>query len=209
MRDQPIGVLLARTIMLAIGLWLILGPAACPNWLLGADLGPRQLADPWLARRDLARGIWALPRAGDGKLALALAQDDQANLLVHAMFDDVALLAESRRQARAAGLLGYRFYAERGDIGRMPLAKDSVNVLLITDMTDEVLAETSVKDVVRVLTPETGVAVVGLARAHSGHLSKTKLRTWAASSGLADIPIEENDLGLFAYLAKPATPGAD
>ncbi len=173
-----------------------------------------QLSNKFLARKDLPRGIWALPQAGDGSLALALAANEETNLLVHCMFEDRAALRKVREQSRKEGILGYRLYAEQGDVARMPFADGCVNVVLITDMTDAALAKTPVMEIVRVLTPQTGVALVGLGKGGGGTLTRSKLETWASSSGIKgssavkDVRIEQNDLGLFARIRKPPLAGA-
>jgi len=179
-----------------------------PPTLTAAAADSVQLTNRLLARKDLPRGIWALPRAGDGSLARTLAASYEANLLVHSMFEDEAALRNVREQARKEGLLGCRLYAEQGNVARMPFADGYVNVVLITDMTDAALAKTPVKEIVRVLTPQTGVALVGLSKGSDGTLTKSKLETWAFSSAVKDVRIEQNDLGLFACIRKPQLAGA-
>ncbi|HYW80574.1 MAG TPA: PQQ-binding-like beta-propeller repeat protein, partial [Thermoguttaceae bacterium] len=119
-----------------------------------------------------------------------------------------ATLRKVREQARNEGTLGYRLYAEQGDVGRIPFADGYVNVVLITDMTDRALDATRVDEIVRVLAPQTGMALVGLSKGSDGALTKSKLEVWALSSGIEDVRIEQNDLGLFACIRKPPLPGA-
>ena len=139
-----------------------------------AQADPVAVTKQIFAQTGITHGICAVPRAGDGRLALALAQ--QSELLVHASFTDAASLAAMCAAADKAGILGRTLYAEAGRPAALPYADDYVNLLVL--LTEADVAQVTTQEILRVLTPQTGVAVM----AGTGKVVLTK----PAQPGAAD-----------------------
>ncbi len=154
---------------------------------------------------DTPKGICSLPRAGEGQLALALAQ---SGWLVHAMDTDAANVATARKCADRAGLLGRSLYIEEGSPAAIPFADNYVNLLVISDATEANLATLSISEIVRVLVPGTGKALIGQAHPSAGKLSRARLETWSKSCAGVSVVVVENQQGLWAQWTKTPQPGA-
>jgi len=152
-------------------------------------------------------GICSMPRCGDGKLAIEIAQHSQ--LLVHAMSDDPALVSVARKAANDAGLYNRTVYVEDGSAATNPLADWCADVLLITDAADVNLAQIGQQDVRRVLSPYRGVAIVGRAKVLGAGLTREKLATWIAGLHVPNVKIVEDDFGLWAVATMPPLAGGD
>ena len=189
-----------------------MGCAGAVLWLCGvlgfAGRSRAETPDPaayLLEKAAVARGVCSVPRSGDGKLALGLAQ---AGLLVHAMDADAAKVAATRCAAETAGLLGRSLYVEEGTPRAIPFADDYVNLLVVADATDQDLAALPPGEILRVLTPRTGVAMVGLSKAGPGQLSRDRLAEWLKGFSAGRTQVIEDHGGLWARVSKPPKPGA-
>ncbi|MGA2619216.1 MAG: PQQ-binding-like beta-propeller repeat protein [Thermoguttaceae bacterium] len=166
--------------------------------------------DTQMARRivdtaGVSRGVCSLPRCDDGALAIHLAE---SGFLVHGMDAAETHVAEVRKAARAAGILGRTFYVERGSPASIPFADDYVNLLVVADATDENLAAIPLDEVLRVLAPGRGRALVGLAPATPGKLRHEKLSQWLKQCPAARSRVVEGESGLWALVSKSPKAGA-
>ncbi|MEQ8786887.1 MAG: PQQ-binding-like beta-propeller repeat protein [Pirellulaceae bacterium] len=93
-------------------------------------------------------GVCVIVGAGDAKRLLELARASQWTLLVHAQ--DAQAAGQLRREAEAAGLLGTRVYVEQDIDGRLPLATNLADVLIVAD---DGIAQYKSEELRRVLHP--------------------------------------------------------
>ncbi len=104
------------------------------------------------------RGIACVPDCGDGDLALNLARETE--MLVLAMDENPANVAAAKKKAAQAGLLGRRLYVEQGSPEEIPFADHYVDLLLMTDTSQAGLSDETRAEIMRVLTPIRGRAVL-------------------------------------------------
>ena len=170
-----------------------------------AETNTDLLAQYAIEQTGLPKGICSMPRAGDGQLAVALTR---SGWLVQAMDADAVQLATARKSAEAVGVLGKSLYIEEGSPAAIPFASDYVNLLIISDATDDNLGSVSLPEIVRVLVPETGKALIGLANPSAGTVSRSRLEKWAKNCAGASVTVVSNQHGLWAIVTKDAQPGA-
>lgn len=151
------------------------------------------------------RGICAIPRAGDGSLAMSLAR---SGLLVHAMVSNAGNLTNLREQAATAGFLCSKLYAEEGSPSIIPFADSYVNLLVVSDATDANISALSTTEIQRVLVYGVGKAVVGLSAGSPGPLTKAKLELWLKGFADASSRIVQDAHGLWAIITRNPQPGA-
>jgi outer membrane protein assembly factor BamB len=95
-----------------------------------------QAADSATAEQILAKlgegpGVCVVVGAGGSKMPLELARVSKWTLLVHA--DSLVAEKQLRREAEAEGLLGTRVYVEHAGDGRLPLATNLADALIVGD----------------------------------------------------------------------------
>ncbi|MGD0089956.1 MAG: PQQ-binding-like beta-propeller repeat protein [Planctomycetota bacterium] len=152
-------------------------------------------------------GICSMPRCGDGKLAVELAQNSK--LLVHALSENPAETAAARKAADAAGLLNRTLYVEEGSVSKNPLADWCADLLVIADASDANLDQIAQQEVRRVLSPYRGVAVVGRVQALGTGLTRARLEAWLKGLGVFGGKIVEDTFGLWAVATMPPLAGGD
>lgn len=179
----------------------LLFPGTAPANATPAD----DLAQYLCATSGVSRGICALPRAGDGTLALSLAH---AGLLVHAMDIQPANVAQLRDHAFEAGILGSTLYAEEGSPAAIPFADSYVNLLVVSDATDANLSALPAAEMQRVLIYGIGKAIVGLPVGAPGKLSTAKLTMWSKGFTGASSQIIHDTHGLWVVITRNPQPGA-
>jgi len=189
---------------LAVGVVLMV-PAAAVGLTADAKSDEANLARHLLARAGLSRGICALPRCGDGALAVAVAES--SGFLVHALDSRPAAVAVARRLADEKGLLGHRVIVEKRIGAQLPYADNCVDLVLVTDLTEEALGEVSLAEVVRVLRPR-GRAILGRSTgAQKGSPpSEPQLKKWLADAGINGTASRDAD-GVWAEFSKPVPAG--
>ncbi len=165
------------------GLLLVIVPVSVTS----ADLAQTLIA---LAGGS-TNGLCALPRCGDGQLAVALATN--SGFIVHAMDSDPARVAAAR--AAAGSLLGQRLYVETGSPTAIPLASESVDLLVLADLTDADLTGALTTEVLRVISPVVGRAILG------GPVA-TNLAAWVPN-------VQTNADGIWGILRRGPLPGAE
>ncbi|MBI5723362.1 MAG: PQQ-binding-like beta-propeller repeat protein [Planctomycetes bacterium] len=160
-----------------------------------------------LSRASSSSGICSLPRCGDGKVAIAIAK---SGFLVHAM-ESPDKVEAARKTADGAGILGRSLYVQKGTLAAIPMAENSVDLLVIFDAANADLTDAVRKEILRVLSPCIGRAVVGCAKGAgaAGVLDKAKLEGWAKAPGIENSAVSENEQGLWATFSRPPLEGAD
>ncbi|MCZ7647292.1 MAG: PQQ-like beta-propeller repeat protein [Planctomycetota bacterium] len=143
----------------------------------------------------------------DGGPALALAQASELWVVTRIPGDAPAqALAKA---AESAGLLGRRVFIERGPVERSPLADRYADLVVATDLTDASLARLSRAEVLRVLSPYAGRAVLGLAKGRPGTLSEAALKAWSEGLEAANPRIAANAFGTWLTFTAPPLAGGD
>ena len=131
---------MTRSTLLAITLFLAVGGSV-----------PAQDAADTLKRIGVKKGICALVGEPGGKLALDLVRGSE--LLVYVQMKDGAKAAALRGEAEKAGFLGSRVYVEQGTAGRIHLADNVADAVVV-------VGEANREEVLRVLQPG-GKALLG------------------------------------------------
>ncbi|MBI5723361.1 MAG: PQQ-binding-like beta-propeller repeat protein [Planctomycetes bacterium] len=167
-----------------------------------------KLAKHLLTKAGMTHGIASLPRCSDGELALAVAQNSK--MLVHAMSPDRKVVDAMVQLADAEGILSRSLYVEQGSLAALPYADHLVDLVLITNLTEGDLVNVPLKEIVRILSPWRGKAIVGLAKADGkgGSLSKSALENWAKAPGTVPAEVWEDDSGVWARIGKSPLAGA-
>ena len=170
--------------------------AACSSaWAGDAD----SLAGSVLAKAQLRAGVCALPRAGDGQLALAIARS--SDMVVYASDPRPEKVALARRAADAAGFLGRRVCVEPSVPGMLPFATDYVDLVLVADADDAFLAAMPAKEVARALCPNGKVMISGAA--------KPALERWAKEGSLDGAAVVDEGGVAWLLWTKPLPAGID
>jgi len=175
----------------------------------GAEDASTAMVRSLLTKAGLMYGVAALPHCSDGNLALALAQNSK--LLVHAMAPDRTSTDAITHLADEEGLLSRSLYVEQGSPAAMPYADNLVDLLLIADASDATLGSLSQKELLRVLAPWRGCAIIGRAKCYAdgGALTVAALETWSKGFLPAHADIWSDGTGIWARISKPALDGAD
>lgn len=173
--------------------------------LLCALIAPAAAAD--LAQTLVAmaggspNGLCSVPRCGDGSLAVGLAAN--SGFIVHAMDADTANVAAAR--AGAGSLLGQRIYVEQGGPAAIPLAAESVDLLVLADMTDADLTGATAAEILRVISPGVGRAILG---GPSSSLAQANLDAWVRGFGVSGT-VQTNGYGVWGIVRRGPLAGAD
>ncbi len=104
------------------------------------------------------RGVACVPDCNDGQAALKLARETE--MLVLAMDDNLANVRAAKEKAADAGLLGRRLYVEQGSPEAIPFADNYVDLLVMPDVDELDLTNEVRAEIMRVLTPIRGRAVL-------------------------------------------------
>lgn len=104
------------------------------------------------------RGIACVPDCGDADAALKLARETE--MLVLALDADMAAVVGARQRAADAGLLGRRLYVEQGTVEAIPFADNYVDLIVLTGMSEKDLSVKARAEILRVLAPIRGRAVL-------------------------------------------------
>ncbi|MEQ2009372.1 MAG: PQQ-binding-like beta-propeller repeat protein, partial [Limisphaerales bacterium] len=161
------------------------------------------LAKELIKRADLNRGLCAVLGSHDD-LPIALAKVSE--LLVHVREPDAARVDALRRQADQAGFDIQRLAVERGALGRLPYADNTVDIVLCPRADASVLKSLSAAEVLRALRPE-GTAIIGAASSDAAALSR-QLRDWAGKSSAERVTTWSDAHGTWVQFHKPALKGA-
>ena len=142
-----------RTFILSIALI-----ASCLLALSSAAAAPDDTATALAAAAGVRTGVCAIPRAGDGSLAAAFAK---RGFVVWTSETDRAKASTLRATLADSGLLGRSLYLEASQPGQIALADRSADLVLVTVSGPADLPAFPVEEVLRVLSPYNGVALIG------------------------------------------------
>lgn len=145
-----------------------------------------------------------MPAGGD----LAFAMTANSDFYVVAQEATAEAMQASAARAEREGLLGTRMTVVQAPADTCVLADCYANLYVRTDVADEHLGQWKADAIVRKLAPQGGRAVVGLAKAAAGRLSREKLEAWAAATRGATARIVEDDYGCWAVLERDPLAGA-
>lgn len=163
-----------------------------------------QLAAALVARARTTGGVACVLGSSSGDLAVEMAR--QSSLVVAALYATQTEVDAARTDADDAFMLGRRVYADVGTAQDIPFADNYVDLLVIVGATDDGLASLPQSEILRVLTPFSGVAVIG--NAGSG-LTQGALQTWVDGFGVPQSGVASDAHGLWATIRRPALPGSD
>lgn len=180
--------------------------ALCIGCAAQAAEVPDAVAAHLLSLSGRSNGLCLVPRAGGGSVPLSLAR--QPGLLIHALCADAKDVVTLQSRADAAGVFGRSLCVETGTLSALPHPDNHVDLVVLSDLCDADLTPTLRQEILRVLAPGIGVAVLGQAKGGSGSLSKAKLEAWTAASGSKNARVIEDAQGLWTVMCKPPLPGA-
>ncbi|MEW6355161.1 MAG: PQQ-binding-like beta-propeller repeat protein [Planctomycetota bacterium] len=170
--------------------------------LAGAFAHDGDLAEFLVGKGKVQKGLCAVTSCVDPELLVQLAQ--KSGLLVHAFDADPNAAAEARDEA---GMLGDRLIAERLPGPRLPYADNSIDLLIVPDLSDDTLQTTPLAEMLRVLRPRAR-AILG--RQGRGEvLSADEMKGWLAAAGARDAVVSRGEFGLWTEIVKPAPEGVD
>jgi len=158
---------------------------------------------------EIDRGLCSVLGGDNRLLALELARTGK--FVVNVLDPDNSMVEITRKAADGKGLYGKAITAGKSSLKRLPYADNSVDLIVTIHLTGEGLNELSASEILRVLRPH-GKAFLGSVKGRLGNkgaLSADKLNNWLKSAKGAESRSEEDDLGLWAVLTKPALEGAD
>lgn len=165
-------------------------------------------ADRLLEAFGSKKGVCCVVHCGDGAFAAALAR--RSCLFVLAVDERPAQVEQARETARKTGLLGARLFVDAGSSGKIPLTQDYADLLVHDGLDDAALAALAPAEIVRVLSPRFGQAMLGRSAGAegTGKLTREALADWIKQAGIEG-SVREDATGLWAVLKKPAKKGAD
>ena len=137
----------------------LLAMIACASVVDAAEQLADSLAKTVLDKAGMRVTVCEMPRAGDGALAAALAQ--QGVVQVHALASEAKAADAARTPSAVSGVLGSQVIIETGNPAALPLGDWVADLYLVVDATDTNLKSLSASEAGRVLSPYRGVAVVG------------------------------------------------
>ena len=124
-----------------VGLSIILGLVISAQCCKAEE---KDLAEHLLAKGGVYKGICAIPRCGNGELAVAVAK--ASGLLIHATDPRPEAVAAAQKLADEQGLLGTRVIVERvvgrppvvgpppGGASPLPYADNTIDLVIVADM---------------------------------------------------------------------------
>lgn len=182
---------------LLTGLLVLVG--SCP--LGAAPPTDRELAEHLVQDAGFAGGLCAVLGTDDGGLPLAIAR--AGNLLVHVQEPRTDAVDRARKTCNTDGLWGRRIVVERGPLGALPYADNTVDLLVAAQLTPADLADLNPTEILRVLRPR-GKAVLGSRAEMTGGVSQDQLKQRFPESAVA-----QDRFGVWVGLTKPVPPGTD
>ena len=197
MRSEPKGM----RWLVGLALWASLPPMAD-----AAEEPADVLAKTVLDKAGVRATFCEIPRAGDGTLAAALAE--QGIAIVHALAPDARAAEAARKPAAAVGLLGSQVIVETGKPDASPLGDWVADLVTVVDAADANLKGLSAAEMGRVLSPYRGTAVIGNRGGSKAGLSKEALVAWAKDIG-GEVRVSEDQAGLWAVVRMPPLKGGD
>ncbi|MBI5683502.1 MAG: PQQ-binding-like beta-propeller repeat protein [Verrucomicrobia bacterium] len=154
------------------------------------------------------RGFCLVLGCETGRLALELAKNTEMKII--GIEPDAQKVAAARKALDAAGLYGARVTVDQGALDCLPYASYFANLIVSDTALLGRLNDCSPKEVLRLLKPCGGVAMLGQpSEAKSGitALTPAALRSWFASGGVPGVQTAETG-GVWATFKRGPLPGA-
>ena len=135
-------------------------------------VAPDDVATALANAAGVRTGVCALPSAGDGLLAVAFARK---GFTVSSSVQDPVKLAALRASMSDSGLLGRSLYLGTARAGHLNMADRSVDLAIVVASVPAELKSCPAEEILRVLSPYNGVAIIGpLTTA-----TESMVKTWA------------------------------
>ncbi|MCX6910899.1 MAG: PQQ-binding-like beta-propeller repeat protein, partial [Verrucomicrobia bacterium] len=157
---------------------------------------------------DIKRGYCLMLGCETGRLALELAR--QTDLKIIGIEPDAQKVAAARKALDAAGLYGTRVTVDQGALDRLPYASYFANLIVSDTALLGRLNDCSPKEILRLLKPCGGVAMLGQPAEAKGDipaLTPVALRSWFANGSVPGVQISETG-GTWATFKRGPLPGA-
>lgn len=157
-------------------------------------------AEHVLSAGGVREGICLVIGSGDGRLASQLA--GRSRLRVIGVDTDADAVAAARRRLKHAGTYGSRVSVQQVDsFDRLPFVGDFANLVVSQRVLSEGKCVGKAAEVLRLLRPGGGVALLGQPPATANELSKAALEAWCKAG---DVPatIRQDKHGLWAQLVR-------
>ncbi len=154
------------------------------------------------------RGFCLVLGCETGRLALELAKHTELRII--GIEPDAQKVAAARKALDAAGVYGTRVTVDQGALDHLPYASYFANLIVSETALLGRLNDCSAKEILRVLKPCGGVAMLGQPAEAKGDiptLTPAGLRAWFASGGVPGVEVTETD-GAWAMLKRGPLPGA-
>jgi outer membrane protein assembly factor BamB len=138
-----------------------------------------RLAEALLEQTGITKGYALDYGCGNGRLAYELAR--RSDLTVMAVTEDAAAAAEARQALQQAGGYGTRLTVHHRSLDRLPYTKDWFNLIVASDLLAGEPVGGVATELLRVLRPSGGVAMLGLPAGVEGTIQRwASLDRWAA-----------------------------
>ena len=159
------------------------------------------LAERILEKIGMRCGVVSLPSCDNIALATAFAKNP--GIVVHAMSTDRKIADGLVKKAEAEGLLSRSLYVKQRAMNPLPFAANMVDLVVVVNMTDDKLLKLPASEILRVLSPWRGRAIIGRAStSQGGKLSQAALKSWAEGAGQDEPDIWQDDSGVWVYIKK-------
>ncbi len=159
-----------------------------------------EAADTIVRESGVKRGFALVLGVGTGRLAYELAK--RTNLVIYAIDPNAQKVQAAREALDRAGVYGDRVVVDRGPLDKLPYSDYFANLVVSEKALVSGLGGMSAKEVLRVLKPCGGVAMIGQPEGGSG-LSKQKLASWLPKGRITTRG------GLWTKYERGPLPGAD
>ncbi len=140
-----------------------------------------KIADRLLSESGIRKGYCLVLGNGSAELALALAR--KSKLKIVGLDDDPARTAAARAFLHPTGLLGKQISVCTGDLRRLPFSHYFANLIVSEQALTRDAIATSPDEVLRVLRPFGGKAVLAFRSGSSDWVEQAKTKGWRVDSG--------------------------
>ncbi|MCX6899804.1 MAG: PQQ-binding-like beta-propeller repeat protein [Verrucomicrobia bacterium] len=154
------------------------------------------------------RGFCLVLGCETGRLALELAKHTELKII--GIEPDAQKVAAARKALDAAGFYGARVTVDQGALDRLPYASYFANLIVSDTALLGRLNDCSAKEILRVLKPCGGIAMLGQPAEVKGSIpsvTPAALRSWFANGGVPGVQITETG-GIWATFKRGPLPGA-
>jgi outer membrane protein assembly factor BamB len=177
-------------------------PNPYPDDQRGKDVATT--AQKLLAESGVEKGICLVLGAGDGRLLYELVRN--SNLIVIGVETDEADVTEARAALTQAGVYGRRATIRVVEsLDQLPFVGEFANLVVSDGLSDDGTIAGSSAEVLRVLRPAGGLALIGRSEPASPQLNADTLSVW---SGTVESEVTESADGVWARITRGPLAGA-